>query len=107
MDHAALRHQMAEVVHAARDVVRDPAEAPRLWGLAASLCEAIERDCDGHAQRVSMAEALSADIRCGARSTRELVDDIVWFVRAMEHDLEDEERDVVADDVVTADQVDG
>jgi hypothetical protein len=98
---------MAEVVRVARDTLRDPAQAPRLWGQATSLCDAIERESDDAAQRVAICTALREDIRSGARGTRELVDEIVWFVRTVEHDIEDEERDAIVDEGMTQDQTDG
>ena len=107
MDHAALRHQMAEVVRTARATLRDPAQAARLWGRTTELCDDLERDSAHAPQRVSMIVAVREDVRTGARSTRELVDEIVWFVRAVEHDIEDEEREAIVDEVVTPDQMDG
>jgi hypothetical protein len=107
MDRAALRHQMAEVVREAQQTLRDNAQAPRLWGQVTDLCETIERDSAGASQRLTICTALREDIRAGARNTTDLVEEIVWFVRAVEHDIEDEERDVLLDDVVTRDQTDG
>lgn len=107
MDHAALRHQMAEVVRAARDTLRDPARAAHLWGQATALCEVIEREGDGSAPRVVVCAALREDIRAGVRSTDDLIEEIVWVVRTVEHDLEDEEREALVDEVVSSDQTDG
>jgi hypothetical protein len=107
MDHAALRHQMAEVVRAARDTLHDETQAARLWGKASELCDVLDCGCDGDSQRATICAALREDIRTGARSTRDLVEEIVWFVRAVEHDIADEERDAIVDDVVSTDQTDG
>jgi hypothetical protein len=106
VDRAALRHQMAEVVRAARDTLHDPAEAPRLWGCTTELCDVLERDADG-SQRATMCVALREDIRTGARPTRELVDEIVWFILAVRRDIKDEDLDAIVDDVVCGDQIDG
>jgi hypothetical protein len=115
MNHAVVRHQMAEVVRAARNTRRDPARAPDLWGRAVELCELLERESeseskiegDASAQRCTICVALREDIRTGARSTEDLVDEIVWFVHAMEHDIADAEREAVVDGVVCGDQIDG
>lgn len=107
MDHSALRQQMAEVVRAAHETLRDPTRAPHLWGRATELCETVERDSDGAAQHVDICIALREDIRTGARGTRELVEEIVWFVHAVEHDIDDADRDAIVDDVVCVDQIDG
>jgi hypothetical protein len=107
VDHTTLRHQMAEVVRAARDALRDETQAARLWGKTADLCDALDCGCDGASPRATMCTALREDIRTGARGTRELVEEIEWFVRAVEHDIEDEEREAIVDDVVSTDQTDG
>lgn len=106
MDQAALRHQMAEVVRVARDTLRDPMNAPRLWGCTTELCDVLELDA-GESRRATMCTAVREDIRVGAKSTADLVDEIVWFIRAIERELEDEEVDAIVDGVVRGDQVDG
>jgi hypothetical protein len=98
---------MAEVVRAARATLRDPAQAPRLWGCTAELCEVLEREVDGGSERATLCTALREDICSGARSTDDLVDEIVWFIRAVEHEFKDEELDEIVDGVVRGDQIDG
>lgn len=107
MNRTSLRDQMAEVVRTARHTLRDPTRAPQLWGRAMDLCDVVERESDGCAQRLSICVALREDIRSGARSTRDLAEEIVWFVRAIEHDIADTDRDAIVDDVVCGDQIDG
>jgi hypothetical protein len=107
VDQAALRHQMAEVARAAGDALRDPAHVPRLWGCTTDLCEVLERNTAETSQRATLCMALREDIRTGARSTPDLVDEIVWFIRTVQHDIEDEELDAIVDGVVQGDQVDG
>jgi hypothetical protein len=113
MNHTAVRHRMAEVVRAARNVRRDPSQAADLWGRAVELCDVLERESetktegDGAAQRCTICTALREDIRAGARSTADLVDEIVWFVHAMEHDIAEADREAIVDDVVCGDQIDG
>lgn len=107
MNRAALRNQMAEVVRAARAARRDPTCAPDLWGCTSQLCDALERESDGSSQRVVICTALREDIRSGARCMDDLVEEIVWFVRVVEQDIDEEELEAIADGVVTADQVDG
>lgn len=107
MNRSSLRDHMAEVVRTARATIRDEARAAQLWGCAMELCDVVERESDGCTQRVSICVALREDIRSGARSTRELAEEIVWFVRAVEHDIADTDRDAIVDDVVRGDQIDG
>jgi hypothetical protein len=107
MDQAALRHQMAEVVRAARETLRDPAQASRLWGCTADLCEVLERNADGASQRATLCIALREDIRTGARSTPDLAEEIVWFIRTVQHAIADEELDAIVDGVVRGDHVGG
>jgi len=107
VNQAAVRHQMAQVVRAARDTLRDSAQAPRLWGCTTELCEVLESEVEPSSQRATLCIALREDIRAGARSTRDLVEEIVWFIRVVEHDFEDEEQDAIVDSVVTVDQTDG
>jgi hypothetical protein len=97
---------MTQVVFAARDTLRDPDHAPVLWGRAIELCECLEQ-CDHGESRLAMAIALREDIRAGVRNTRDLADEIVWFIRALEHDLVDDELDSIVDEVVRCDQFDG
>ena len=109
MDRAGLRRQMTEVAHAAREAMRDPAQAVHLWGMANDLCDVLERnDTNGEQYgECEMIVALREDIRAGARPDDELIEEIVWFVRAVEHVLEDEESDEICDEVVVTDQLDG
>lgn len=99
MDRAVVRRQMIEVVRAARETLRDDANAAHLWGRTSELCETLERDAHGDTETVMIA-ALREDIRAGVRSTAELAEEIVWFVRAIEHDLVDEQREAIVDEVV-------
>jgi hypothetical protein len=97
---------MTQVVFAARDTLRDPDHAPVLWGRTIELCEIIEQR--GHSEnQLAMVTALREDIRAGVRNTHDLADEIVWFVRAIEHDLVDDELDSIVDEVVRCDQFDG
>ena len=107
MEQAALRHQMAAVVRVARDVLRDPTQASRLWGCTTDLCEVLEGEPDAPPHRAAMCVAIREDIRTGARPTDDLVEEIVWFIRAVEHDFEDEAQSAAVEGVVSVDQVDG
>jgi hypothetical protein len=81
----------------------------RLWGQANELCDVLEaQDADGEQYgEIEMIIALREDIRTGARPVSELIEEIVWFVRAVEHVLQDEESDEIVDGVVRCDQLDG
>lgn len=107
MNQSSLRDQMAEVIRTAHATIGDETRAAELWGCAMELCDVVERESDGCAQRVSICVALREDIRTGARSTRDLAEEIVWFVSAVEHDIDDTDRDAIVDDVVCGDQIDG
>lgn len=107
MSRASLRDQMEEVVRTAQATIGDETRAAELWGCAIELCDVVEQESDGCTQRVSICAALREDIRSGARSTRDLAEEIVWFVNAVEHDIADTDRDAIVDGVVCPDQVDG
>lgn len=98
---------MAEVIHAARATKRDPSVAPQLWGCTNELCDVLERESASTEPQRAMITAVREDIRAGARDTQELADEIVWFVKAIEHDLCCEERERLADGIVVRDQTDG
>jgi len=134
-DHVEIRSRVQEV----RDALRDASSAsPPRWGPALSLCDAVERHMEfedaelvpllsaadawgsvragsvaaNHRVQGSIIIALREDIRAGVRSTAELVDEIRWFLGALERDLESEEDVVFADDAfgeeaVVSEQIDG
>lgn len=107
MNHAAVRHHLAEVARAARETLHDPAQAPRLWGQTTELCDVLQGGATEDSPCAIVCVAVREDIRAGARSTHELVDEVVWFVRTVEREIEDEELDEIVDGVVQCDSIDG
>lgn len=134
-EHAVIGRLMEEVRVALRASEDDH---PPPWAPTIELCETVERlldyedaellpllehadawgevrveslDDEHRAQRAMIA-ALLEDIGAGARSVPELVDEIEWFVGALERDLAEERTLILAGDpldeqCVVADQSDG
>ena len=133
-EHAAIGRLMEEV----RVALREAEDEPPPWAPTIELCETVERlldyedaellpllehadawgevrveslDDEHRAQRAMIA-ALLEDIGAGARSIPELVDEITWFVAALERDLAEERTLILVGDPldeqgVVADQSDG
>lgn len=137
-EHEAIRTQIESLLESTREVRRSSADAPRLWQPTLELCRMLQRHLDfedetflplladsdawgpvrvesiddDHRAERAMIAALVEDIAAGTRSDAELVDEIAWFLRALEHDMFDEERlaldgDVVSTECVSIDQSDG
>lgn len=138
-EHVAIRGQIDALLTRANEVVENrAADAPRLWEPTIELCRMLQRHLDfedqaflpllekadawgpvrvasiddEHRAERAMIAALVEDISAGTRSDAELVDEIAWFLKALEHDMFDEERlaldgDVVSLECVAVDQSDG
>lgn len=137
-EHVAIRAQIGSLLESAHAVSRSSDDAPRLWQPTIELCRTLQRHLDfedeaflplledadawgpvrvasigdEHRAERAMIAALIEDIATGTRSDAELVDEIAWFLNALEHDMFDEERlaldgDVVSVECVAVDQIDG
>lgn len=137
-EHDAIRAQIGALLESTREVAEHVADAPRLWRPMIELCRMLQRHLDyedevflpllaqadawgpvraasiddDHRAERAMIAALVEDIAAGTRSDGELVDEIAWFLSAVEHDMFDEERlaldgDVVSIECVVVDQSDG
>jgi iron-sulfur cluster repair protein YtfE (RIC family) len=133
-EHSALRASLADLVRTCRDALHDeklrPAVVRKLRDVISAIQEHLAyeeqalfpllRTSDAwgpvrvealgqehEAQRQTLV-ALGEDAADGTRPLREIVDEIVWFVRNFERDMEREESGLSErDEVVVIDQVDG
>jgi hemerythrin len=121
-DHALLRGLMGELVAAARAAARDEKQRPVVRELIAQLRDEAERhfayedralapllrgaraeamEKDHEAQR-AMFVALAEDAEDGARVIEALVEEILWFVRRFEQDMETEEERLLTPEALGA-----
>lgn len=123
-DHAVLRGLMDTLVAAARAAVRDEKQRPVVRELLAQFRSEVERHLDyeetalapvlraadareseraetmakeHEAQRATLV-ALAEDAEDGARMVEDLADEIRWFVRRFEEDMESEEQQLLTHD---------
>jgi hypothetical protein len=122
-DHAALRRLMANLLDAAAEALVDEKAIGRARELLIELAVTLEehltfeedllapllatadawgplravRLVDEHGQQRAALTALLEDSRSGVRTTADLVDEIGWFVRGLERDMDAEERTLLTD----------
>jgi iron-sulfur cluster repair protein YtfE (RIC family) len=133
-EHSALRGRLAKVVRTCRAALHDEKRRAEVVAELRQLVSAIrehlayeeeallpllrESDAWGAARVELLKEeherqretlvALLEDANEGTRSLAELVDEIVWFARSFEKDMQREEAGLAAaSEVVVADQIDG
>lgn len=137
-EHLRIRARIDALLVRTQAVARGAASAARLWEATAEFCGHMARHLDyeeealfpilakadawgpvrvscireEHRSERAMMAALLEDMTAGTRSRAELIDELVWFLRALEQDMEDEERLALFDEalgaeLVIVDQTDG
>lgn len=136
-EHVSIRSQI-DVLHRRTEDVIEEADARKLWDATLELCRTLTRHLDyedgallpllaradawgparaasidaEHRAERAMIAALAEDLAAATRTSAELVDEVAWFLRALDHDMFDEERlclvpEALDDSPVSIDQSDG